>query len=159
MKKNFPVSIEFIYQIFALIVIVIIVHAAYVAVIRPKADAILARQATLIEEDKSQVTERSVYVLIRDYEQEACFVLMFWAMAIMAYKGVMTIRHRALLNQDLIPLAEGMRVLPAGHERADAHVRSADAPDIFRIHSSMEMRPKSLVYWRNSGKLPYEPGF
>ena len=37
---------------------------------------------------------------------------MFWAMAIMAYKGIMTIRHRALLNQDLIPLAEGMRILP-----------------------------------------------
>jgi biopolymer transport protein ExbB/TolQ len=94
MKKNFPVSIEFIYQIFALIVIVIIVHAAYVAIIRPNADAILARQAALIEEDKSQVTDRSVFVLIRDYEQEACFILMF------------------LLSQDLIPLAEGMRVLP-----------------------------------------------
>jgi len=112
MKKNFPVSIEFIYQVFSLIVIVIIVHAAYVAVIRPKADAILARQAAMMEEDKSSVTERSVFVLIRDYEQETCFILMFWAMAIMIYKGVMTIRHRALLNQDLIPLAEGMRVLP-----------------------------------------------
>ncbi|MGD9301766.1 MAG: hypothetical protein PVI13_09325, partial [Desulfobacterales bacterium] len=97
MKKNFPVSIEFIYQIFSLIVIIIIVHAAYVAVIRPKADAILARQATMIEEDKSQATERSVFILIRDYEQEACFILMFWAMAIMAYKGIMTIRHRTLI--------------------------------------------------------------
>ena len=112
MKKNFPVSIEFIYQIFSLIVIIIIVHAAYVAVIRPNADAILARQAAMIEEDQSQATERSVFVLIRDYEQEACFILMFWAMAIMAFKGFMTIRHRTLLNRDLIPLAEGMRILP-----------------------------------------------
>jgi biopolymer transport protein ExbB/TolQ len=112
MKKNFPVSIEFIYQVFALIVIIIIVHAAYVAVIRPNADAILTRQATMIEENKSQVTERSVFVLIRDYEQETCFILMFWAVAIMAYKGTMTMRHRALLNQDLVPLAEGTRVLP-----------------------------------------------
>jgi biopolymer transport protein ExbB/TolQ len=113
MKKNFPVSIEFIYQIFSLIVIIIIVHAAYVAVIRPNADAILTRQAAaLLEDDKSQVTERSVFVLIRDYEQETCFILMFWALALMAFKGVMTVRHRALLNQDLVPLAEGMRVLP-----------------------------------------------
>ncbi|MBW2336378.1 MAG: MotA/TolQ/ExbB proton channel family protein [Deltaproteobacteria bacterium] len=113
MKKNFPVSIEFIYQIFSLIVIIIIVHAAYVAVIRPNADAILARQAAaLLEDNKSPVTERSVFVLIRDYEQETCFILMFWALAIMAFKGVMTVRHRALLNQDLVPLAEGMRVLP-----------------------------------------------
>jgi hypothetical protein len=90
MKKNFPVSIEFIYQIFSLIVIIIIVHAAYVAVIRPNADAVLARQAAMIEENKSQTTERSMFVLIRDYEQEACFILMFWAIAIMAYKGLMT---------------------------------------------------------------------
>jgi biopolymer transport protein ExbB/TolQ len=112
MKKSFPVSFEFIYQLFSLILIIIMVHAAYVGVIRPNADTILARQAAMIKADKLQVTERSVFVLIRDYEQEACFILMFWALAIMAYKGVVTIRHRGLLQKDLIPLAEGMRVLP-----------------------------------------------
>jgi hypothetical protein len=42
MKRDFPFSFEFIYQVFSLIVIVIIVHAIYVGVIRPRADAILA---------------------------------------------------------------------------------------------------------------------
>ncbi|MBT8370557.1 MAG: MotA/TolQ/ExbB proton channel family protein [Desulfobacterales bacterium] len=112
MNKKFPVSIEFIYQLFSLILIIIIVHAAYVAVIRPNADAILAKQAAILDEDKSQVTERSVFILIRDYEQETCFILMFWALAIMAYKAVVSIRHRSLLQEDLIPLAEGVRILP-----------------------------------------------
>ena len=112
MKKSFPISNEFIYQVFSLIVIVIIVHAVYVAVIRPRADAILARQAIQLAEDKAQVMERSVFVLIRDYEQEACFILMFWAIAIMGYKAVKTSRQRALLQTDLIPLAEGVRILP-----------------------------------------------
>jgi biopolymer transport protein ExbB/TolQ len=112
MKKNFPLSIEFIYQLFALILIIIIVHAAYVAIIRPNADAMLAEQAAALETGKTQIAERSVFILIRDYEQEACFILMFWALAIMAYKGVVTIRQRALLQQDLIPLAEGVRILP-----------------------------------------------
>jgi biopolymer transport protein ExbB/TolQ len=112
MKKSFPLSTEFIYQVFALIVIVIVVHALYVAIIRPHADAVLAEQAAMLETDKSQIAKRSVFVLIRDYEQEACFILMFWAMAIMGYKGIATIRHRSLLNLDLIPLAEGMRILP-----------------------------------------------
>jgi biopolymer transport protein ExbB/TolQ len=112
MKRDFPFSFEFIYQVFSLIVIVIIVHAVYVAVIRPKADAILAKQAIRLAEDKSQVTERSVFVLIRDYEQEACFILMFWAVAIMGYKAFKTSRQRALLQMDLIPLAEGVRILP-----------------------------------------------
>jgi len=112
MKKNFPISFEFIYQLFALILIIIIVHAVYVAVIRPNADAILARQAAMLKEGDSQVTQRSVFVLIRDYEQESCFILMLWALAIMAYKGVVTIRQRTLLQKDLIPLAEGVRILP-----------------------------------------------
>ena len=112
MKKKSPVSFEFIYQLFSLILIIIIVHAIYVAVIRPNADAILTQQAARLEEDKSQVTERSVFVLIRDYEQETCFILMFWALAIMAYKAVISIRHRSLLQEDLIPLAEGVRILP-----------------------------------------------
>ena len=112
MKKSFPLSNEFIYQVFALIVSIIVVHAIYVAVIRPRADDILARQAIQLAEDKSQVTERSVFVIIRDYEQEACFILMFWAIAIMGYKAFKTSRQRALLQMDLISLAEGERILP-----------------------------------------------
>jgi biopolymer transport protein ExbB/TolQ len=112
MKRDFPFSFEFIYQLFSLIVIVIIVHAIYVAVIRPRADAILARQAIQMAENKSQIIQKSVFVLVRDYEQEACFILMFWAVAIMGYKAFKTVRQRALLHMDLIPLAEGVRILP-----------------------------------------------
>ena len=75
MKKTLPISMEFIYQLFSLILIIIFVHAVYVGIIRPNADAILARQAEMLQKDKTQTTERSAYVLIRDYEQEACFVL------------------------------------------------------------------------------------
>ena len=34
MKKSFPFSFEFLYQVFSLIIIVIIVHAIYVAAAR-----------------------------------------------------------------------------------------------------------------------------
>jgi biopolymer transport protein ExbB/TolQ len=112
MLKSLPVSFEFVYQLFALIIIVIFVHAIYVAIVRPNADAFLAEQATMMAKDPEHVTERSAFVVIRDYEQESCFILMFWAIAIMAYKGIATIRHRVLLQLDLIPLAEGVRILP-----------------------------------------------
>jgi biopolymer transport protein ExbB/TolQ len=112
MLKSLPVSFEFVYQLFALIIIVIFVHAIYVAIVRPNADAFLAEQAAMMAKDPEHVTERSAFVVIRDYEQESCFILMFWAIAIMAYKGIATIRHRVLLQLDLIPLAEGVRILP-----------------------------------------------
>ena len=112
MKKSSPLSVEFVYQLFTLIVIVIAVHAVYIAVIRPRGDAFLAEQAALMAQDPKYVSKRSVYVVVYDYEQEACFILMLWAVAIMAYKAITTIRHRRLLNLDLIPLAEGVQILP-----------------------------------------------
>ena len=111
-QKTFPMSVEFVYQIFSLLIIIIIVHAAYVGIIRPNADAFLSKQAALLAIDKAAVTQRSGYVILRDYEQEVCFVLMLWALALMAYKGIATIRNRSLLQMDLIPLAEGIRILP-----------------------------------------------
>ena len=110
MKKSFPV--EFVFQLFALILSVIIVHATYVTLVRPKAAEIIAEQQVRIAEDDTYVPERSVYVLIRDYEQESCFILLFWALAIMGYKAVRTYRERQLLERHLIPVGEGISILP-----------------------------------------------
>ncbi len=128
MEKKFPLSIEFIYQLFALILIIISVHAVYVAVIRPGADKILAQQAARLEAGETQTTQRSVFVLVRDYEQEACFILMLWAIAIMAYKGAVTIRQRALLQKDLIPLAEGVRILPEDTRELSRRIQALPNP-------------------------------
>lgn len=110
MKKNFPV--EFVYQIFALIAAIIVVHAVYVTLVRPKAAAILAEQAVRIEAEKNYTPERSVYVLVRDFEQEACFILALWAFAIMGFKGWQALTERRLLDAGLVPIKDGLRILP-----------------------------------------------
>lgn len=110
MKKNIPV--EFMFQMFSLILAIIIVHAIYVSVIRPTATAIETQERAQLEADSSYVPKRSVYVIIQDFEQEACFILMIWAMALMGYKAFQTTRERILLNDDLIHVAEGMSILP-----------------------------------------------
>ncbi|MEJ2256944.1 MAG: MotA/TolQ/ExbB proton channel family protein [Woeseiaceae bacterium] len=105
-------SSEFIYQLFALLIAIIVVHAFYVSVVRPNAAEVIAEQNMLAEQDPDYVRERSVWVLVKDFEQEACFVLMFWALAIMGYKAVKLSAERKLLDVDLIPVPEGMRILP-----------------------------------------------
>lgn len=110
MKKSYPV--EFVYQVVSLIVALIVVHAIYVTMVRPRADTILAEQVAQMQADPSYVQERSVWVIIRDFEQEACFVLMLWAIAIMAYKGIAAAKERRLLQEELVPLPEGTRILP-----------------------------------------------
>ena len=109
-KKNIPV--EFVYQLFALIIAIIIVHAFYVSVVRPNATEVIAEQIMLAEADPDFVRERSVWVLVKDFEQEACFILMFWALAIMGYKASKIFAERKLLEVDLVPVPEGMRILP-----------------------------------------------
>jgi biopolymer transport protein ExbB/TolQ len=109
-KKNIPV--EFVYQLFVLIITIIVIHAFYVSVVRPNAAEIIAEQNQAAAEDPNYVRERHVWVLIKDLEQEACFILGIWALAIMGYKGVKISAERRLLDTDLVPVAEGMRILP-----------------------------------------------
>jgi len=109
-KKNIP--IEFVFQMFALIIAIIIVHAIYVSVVRPNAAQIIAEQNAAAAADPDYVRERRLPVLIKDFEQEACFILGIWALAIMSYKAKKIIGERRLLEVDLVPVAEGMRILP-----------------------------------------------
>lgn len=109
-KRNIP--IEFVYQLFALIIAIIIVHAIYVSIVRPNAAQIIEEQNQSALADPDYVRQRSVWVLIKDLEQESCFVLMFWALAIMGYKTFRLVNERKLLGVDLVPVAEGMRILP-----------------------------------------------
>ncbi|MFW2405795.1 MAG: MotA/TolQ/ExbB proton channel family protein [Gammaproteobacteria bacterium] len=110
MKSNF--STEFVFQLFSLIIAIIIVHAFYVGLVRPNAAAIEEEQQIMIAEDPDYVPERSVFVIIKDFEQEACFVLMFWALGIMGFKAWSAKQERDLLELDLVPIAEGVRILP-----------------------------------------------
>ena len=109
-KKNIPV--EFVYQLFALIIAIIVVHAFYVSIVRPNANEFLAQQTIERAADPEYIAERNNWVLIMNLEQESCFVLMFWALAIMGYKARNILEERKLLDVELVPIAEGMRILP-----------------------------------------------
>jgi biopolymer transport protein ExbB/TolQ len=110
MKKNLP--FEMAYQMIALVVAVILVHLVYVTVIRPNADAILNAQAERAATGESFVQDRSLYVVLKDYEQESCFILMFWSIAIMGFKGRNALRERALLQTKVVDVGDGLSILP-----------------------------------------------
>ncbi len=103
---------DFIYQLFALLLSVIVVHTIYVAIVRPNADAILQVQMDRQAAGEAYVVQRSLYVVMRDYEQEACFVLMLWAMAIMGYKARQAMHERNMLDRSLLSINSGRSVLP-----------------------------------------------
>lgn len=119
--KQYPV--EFLYQVFSLLIAFILVHGAYVTVIRPRADAFLEQQQQQAAAAPGHEQQRNFYVVLRDYEQEACFVLMFWALAILGFKGVQVYRQQRLLSRDLLKLPPG---LPIGVEDTAELARRLD---------------------------------
>ena len=72
----------------------------------------LENQAIQLNANPNYAPERSAYVVIRDFEQEACLILMLWAMSLMGYKAVQTAREKSILQLDLIPLNTGTSILP-----------------------------------------------
>jgi len=105
MVKKLPV--EFLFQLFALLLGFILVHGAYVTVIRPRADAFLSQEHAKMAADANYEQQQNFYVVLRDYEQETCLILMFWALAILGFKGVNTYRQRRMLDAAIDMLRPG----------------------------------------------------
>jgi biopolymer transport protein ExbB/TolQ len=125
MKKHMPS--EFVFHMFALLISVILVHSIYLTVIRPNADAIILEQRAAIETNPDYIPEQSFYVIVQDFEQESCLVLMLWAFSMLGYKSLAASRERKLLQQEFVPIAPGVKVLP---EDAREYSRSIQAlPD------------------------------
>ena len=106
-------SSEFIFQLFALLLTIIVVHGAYVGVIRPSAESQLETQLARQAAGEDFVPKRTIAVVVRDFEQEACFILLIWALSIMTYKARQTAKEKAMLSHDLVDIPEGTSVLPA----------------------------------------------
>ncbi len=56
------------------IISVILVRLVYITIIRPNANAIVRHQTELAAEGHPYVQQQSLYVVLKDYEQESCFV-------------------------------------------------------------------------------------
>jgi biopolymer transport protein ExbB/TolQ len=105
-------SSDFLYQVFALILALILVHTFYLTLIRPNANALLQQQLAREAAGETYVAERSFFIVVKDFEQEACFVLMLWAFAIMGLKARNAMDERKLLTRQLLNVSDGTRILP-----------------------------------------------
>jgi biopolymer transport protein ExbB/TolQ len=124
---------ELFFQLVALMVAIILVHATYVTVVRPNADSIVNHAAEVAAAGGDYVVPRSFFVVIKDFEQEACFVLMIWALAIMGYKTRTALRESRMQEMPLVSVSEGTRVLPG------------DAGQLMRPLQSLPVRQQGLL--------------
>jgi len=73
------------------------VHLSYIGYIRPQAEMIIA-QAKLA----GQSAPRDILVVLKDYEQEICLILMIWASYLILSKCFAILKDRYLFNVDLL---------------------------------------------------------
>jgi biopolymer transport protein ExbB/TolQ len=80
-----------------LIVSIIVVHLIYIGYVRPEADLLLetARQA-------GQSAPRALMIVLKDYEQEICLILMLWGSFLILSKCRTILRSNYLFTVDLI---------------------------------------------------------
>ncbi|RLA22019.1 MAG: MotA/TolQ/ExbB proton channel family protein [Gammaproteobacteria bacterium] len=84
-------------SLIVLVVTIISVHLVYIGVIRPQAALSIENALSL-----GQSMPRNLFVILKDFEQEVCLVLMFWGSYLILSKCVALLKDRYLFNVDLL---------------------------------------------------------
>ena len=104
-----------VYSISALLLSVIVMHSIWTLIIRPRAEAVLSQRVVITNSSnvKQQVLQlRSVYVILKDHEQELCVILCLWALLLLGRQAHETRKARQLLDRDYVKVGDAQVVLP-----------------------------------------------
>jgi biopolymer transport protein ExbB/TolQ len=105
---------EIVKNFIALILSILLVHLVYIGYVRPQAD-ILLEAARLA----GQSAPRDLVIVLKDYEQEICFILMLWGSFLILSKCLMILRNNYLFTVDLIEETIEEPIEQTGDETAD----------------------------------------
>jgi biopolymer transport protein ExbB/TolQ len=100
-------------KIGVLIVIAIVVQLVFAAFVRPMAEEWRAEQRAIAERTPGYVPQRSIWVIIRDPEQEATIIVAIWAMILSVLRFRELRAQRDLLGAGYMRLDPGIVILPS----------------------------------------------
>lgn len=108
-------SSDFLVPTLGLILAFLIVEPFYALVVRPKAEDIALKQRVMAAQgaatgDNSEM--RSVYVIIKDPEQQCEIVFAIWGFIILGHKLLRLRAERRLFRHDFVRLQPGERIIP-----------------------------------------------
>ena len=139
-----------VYSISALLLSVIICHSIWTLIIRPRAEAVLSQRVTVTQAGsnvKTQVLQlRSVYVILKDHEQELCVTLMLWSLFLLGRQAQDTRLSRKLLDREYVKIGEGQVVLPE-----DARVYSRPLESLPKVEQDRFLPRLLMVAYNRFG--------
>jgi hypothetical protein len=129
--KKYPKS--FALKSIGLVVIILVVTAFYEFVIRPAAESDFEAGKAVSAE--SGQTPFSLWIVLKDYEQQVCFVLFFWGLFLLALKIKGSIEENNSLEVDYLGLG------------AEDRLKKEDArPVLWKLERGSEGNSHTLYY-------------
>lgn len=95
-----------------LLVVAVVVQVAYTFYVHPTAAGWADRERGLIAANPDHKPSNSIWVIIKDPEQEAAIILALWALGLAAMKTWTLSKHRRQLDAGLLSVPAGYRILP-----------------------------------------------
>jgi biopolymer transport protein ExbB/TolQ len=108
-------SSDFLVPAIGLVIAAIIVTPFYSMVVRPRAEEIALRQRVMAAQgaaasDGSEL--RSLFVIIKDREQQIEFIFAIWGLIILSHKLLQVRAERRLFRHDFVRIQPGERIIP-----------------------------------------------
>lgn len=108
-------SFEFLVPTLGFVAAAIITHLMYVNWVVPRSSDFMARRNLALAQGNQtsrEVTDRPLYIIIKDEEPKWEIVFCLWGMIILGYKFLHVVKERRLLQQDFIRVQPGERIIP-----------------------------------------------
>ena len=108
-------SSEYLVPALGLLVAVLLVEPFYRLVVNPRVEQIELKQRVLSAQGANtgkNSEQRSIYIIIKDLEQETEIMFAIWGVIILTYKLVQVRKERALFRLDFIRIQPGERIIP-----------------------------------------------
>src|SRR5688500_9457207 len=108
-------SADFLVPAIGLLVSFLLVEPFYRFVVRPQADEIELQQRVMAAQGASSGKtsgQRSVYIIIKDPEQEWEIIFALWGTIILGHKLLQVRRERSIFRHDFVRIQPGERIIP-----------------------------------------------
>lgn len=107
-------SSDFLVPALGLLVAILMVEPFYAMIVRPKTEEIELKQRVMSAQGTGAKysEQRSIYIIIKDPEQETEIIFAIWGVIILTHKLLTLRRERALFRLDFVRIQPGERIIP-----------------------------------------------
>jgi biopolymer transport protein ExbB/TolQ len=118
-QSDFPK--DFLFQVLSLLVSIVLVHTMYLLFIDPSA----AMQMALADSE-NRAPDRTIAIILKDFEQETCIMLAIWALSIIYIKWKRAKEQTEMLGFNILSQDVSEKILPAEVSMLEEQLQSTN---------------------------------